>query len=50
VYAPVQEFGWARRHITPSRALTSAFAASQGAIEQVYFAAVDAAMGKVQGA
>ena len=49
VYAGVQEFGWARRHITPSLALTSSLDDSAPNVEQVYSAAVDAALSKVQG-
>lgn len=48
-YAPVQEYGWARHHITPSRALTSALADAAPAVETVYTAAVTAALGKVRG-
>lgn len=48
-YAGVQEYGSARRHITPSYALTSSLDDAAPAVEQVYTAAVDAALGKVRG-
>jgi hypothetical protein len=48
-YAGVQEFGWPRRHITPSRALTSALDASTGRVDQIYTAAVTAAASHVRG-
>jgi len=50
VYAGVQEYGWARRGITPSRALTSALEDSAGRVEQVYTADVETALSKVRGA
>lgn len=49
VYAGVQEFGWARRRITPSLALTSALDDAAPAVERIYTDAVDAALGKVRG-
>ena len=48
-YAPVQEYGWARHHITPSRALTSALDDATPAVDRVYTAAVTAALSKVRG-
>lgn len=42
VYAPVQEFGWPRRNITPSKALTGTVESMAGSIAQVYQAEVDA--------
>ncbi len=49
VYAGVQEHGWARRHITPSRALSSALDASNGRVADIYTAAVAAAAERVRG-
>lgn len=40
VYAPVQEFGWPRRNITPSLALTGALEAERTAIVDAYQAYV----------
>ena len=48
-YAGVQEYGWARHGITPSFALTSSLDDAAPAVENVYTAAVDAALSKVQG-
>jgi hypothetical protein len=50
VYAGVQERGWPARHITPSRALGGGLDAATPGIEQVYFQAIDKAMGQVRGA
>ena len=36
VYAPVQEFGWPARGITPSLALTGTLEAMAGTIAEVY--------------
>lgn len=36
VYAPVQEYGWPRRNITPSRALTGTVESMAGSIGAVY--------------
>jgi len=49
VYAGVQEFGWARHRITPSRALTSSLDDAAPAVETIYTRAVEAALGKVRG-
>jgi hypothetical protein len=49
VYAPPQEFGWRRRGITPSLALTSALDDSAPAVEGIYFTALDAAVSQVRG-
>lgn len=49
VYAGVQEFGWAAHGITPSRALTSALDDSAPAVERIYTAAAESAVGKVRG-
>ena len=49
-YAGVQENGWPARHITPSRALRGGLDAAAPGIEQVYFQAIDQAMGQVRGA
>lgn len=50
VYAGVQEFGWARRNITPSLALTSSLDDSADRVESIYAGAVDGAMANVRGA
>jgi hypothetical protein len=49
VYAGVQEYGWARHSISPSRALTSALADSAGRVADAYTAALTAAVSKVRG-
>lgn len=49
-YAGVQEFGWARHGITPSRALTSSLDDAEPRVETVYTAATTAALSKVKGA
>lgn len=40
VYAPVQEFGWPRRGITPSLALSGALESERGAVADAYQAYV----------
>jgi hypothetical protein len=41
VYAPVQEFGWPRRNIAPSLALTGTLEAMAGTITEVYRRDID---------
>lgn len=41
VYAPVQEFGWPARNITPSLALTSTVDLMRGSIADLYAREVD---------
>lgn len=49
IYAPVQEFGWRRRHITPSRALTGAFEAATPQVADIYHSAVAKAASHIKG-
>jgi hypothetical protein len=50
IYAGVQEYGWSRRHITPSLALTSSLDDSTDRIETIYAVEIDGALQKVSGA
>jgi len=49
IYAPVQEWGWRRRHITPSRALTGALEQSGTRIGDIYHDEVAQAASHIKG-